>query len=446
MWNIVGVRRHATAFIVAFCFVLFIIVDSQWPNYEVVKSRLPGRCERGEFDCIIGPCIPSFKFNDGHPDCLDGSDEFCFAGHIKCGRQCVDISYAGECLANPNCDGTANAPSFCTSIKTKLCERSDILRCKGYNECVLRKWLLDDNDDCLDASDSDSEYVALMNGIYFDHFVTEPPRVWTLLPFRPGHLSTQTAAPPTPHTPSAAPTRPPTSFESFTTAQTDTSSIPHGSPGQDTESPTTAESTYLSTLSSSTTSPPTTSWTSSTPETSTPSSTTTSTSTSTTITTTTSTQTTSTTSTTTETPSTTSTTTEPYSSEVTSTLTERITTETSPPPTSTLIPKYNHSSVGVPLVIPHNGTSASLTPTSPHHTTVLYPTDKNLSCYENTTLNAISKYPNVRCSCPPGEMKMSNGTCRTVDVATFSAKVSKICDSVSVKAEDEPILVVAKVR
>ncbi|KAK0397119.1 hypothetical protein QR680_001990 [Steinernema hermaphroditum] len=172
MWNVGGVRRYATAFCVAFCFV--VVVESQWPNYEVVKTRLPGKCERGEFDCLFGPCIPSFKFNDGHPDCLDGSDEFCFAGHIKCGRQCVDISYAGECLANSNCDGTPSAPSFCASTKTKLCERSDVMRCKGYNECVLRKWLLDDNDDCLDGSDSDSEYVALMNGIYFEHYARIP--------------------------------------------------------------------------------------------------------------------------------------------------------------------------------------------------------------------------------------------------------------------------------
>ncbi|TMS36707.1 hypothetical protein L596_003805 [Steinernema carpocapsae] len=117
MWNSVRVKQYATAFSVAACFI--VLVDSQWPNYDVIKTRLPGKCARGEFDCIIGPCVPSYKFNDGHSDCLDGSDEFCFAGQIRCGKYCVHISFAGECLANPNCDGSPSAPSFCESTSNR---------------------------------------------------------------------------------------------------------------------------------------------------------------------------------------------------------------------------------------------------------------------------------------------------------------------------------------
>lgn len=39
------------------------------------KSRLPGLCRKGFFDCGFGICIPQSKIHDGVPDCLDLSDE-----------------------------------------------------------------------------------------------------------------------------------------------------------------------------------------------------------------------------------------------------------------------------------------------------------------------------------------------------------------------------------
>lgn len=39
------------------------------------KMRFPGSCQRGEFDCGFGRCIPLERLHDGRADCLDLSDE-----------------------------------------------------------------------------------------------------------------------------------------------------------------------------------------------------------------------------------------------------------------------------------------------------------------------------------------------------------------------------------
>lgn len=56
------------------------------------------------------------KFRDGIIDCLDGSDEFCFPGQIKCGSLCVELTHLGECLSNPTCDNSTTLPSYCKYI------------------------------------------------------------------------------------------------------------------------------------------------------------------------------------------------------------------------------------------------------------------------------------------------------------------------------------------
>ncbi|KAK0397115.1 hypothetical protein QR680_001989 [Steinernema hermaphroditum] len=106
--------------------------------------------------------------------------------------------------------------------------------------------------------------------------------------------------------------------------------------------------------------------------------------------------------------------------------------------------RLNYSSVGVPKITLHKTTITSPQPTLSSQIPEVYPSNKNLSCYENTTLDAISRYPILRCSCPPGEMKTENGTCKSFDVATFSAKITKVCDAGNVKADDEPSLIIAK--
>ncbi|VDM40799.1 unnamed protein product, partial [Toxocara canis] len=109
----------------------------------------------------------------------------CFPGHIKCGSYCVDPRYSSQCFINPSkfhvpfamavslfveslsvkiaptyaaihavgfvVDGVlSNKGEF---SEEKLCNVKGTMPCKGFGECVLTKWLLDDKADCLDGSD-----------------------------------------------------------------------------------------------------------------------------------------------------------------------------------------------------------------------------------------------------------------------------------------------------
>ncbi|GMT07569.1 hypothetical protein PENTCL1PPCAC_29743, partial [Pristionchus entomophagus] len=137
-------------------------IHSQFFNLEAFRVRLPGKCQPGYFDCGRGQCVHLRCFHDGKPDCWDGSDEFCFPGHIKCGSYCVELSYLGQCLANSRCNGAHNEPTFCRQTKEKICREELALPCKGYGECVLWSWARDEKRDCLDGSDLDGNYMELL--------------------------------------------------------------------------------------------------------------------------------------------------------------------------------------------------------------------------------------------------------------------------------------------
>uniref|UniRef100_A0A914EJM3 Uncharacterized protein n=1 Tax=Acrobeloides nanus TaxID=290746 RepID=A0A914EJM3_9BILA len=132
---------------------------------EAARERMPGKCSIDEFNCLIdGTCIPLIKFHDCILDCLDGSDEYCFPGHIKCGDFCVELKDFGECLLKPRC-GILNAPKYCMKLNSKLCLNSDTLPCKGYGECIFVNWVKDGKHDCYDGSDEDPEYVKILQKI-----------------------------------------------------------------------------------------------------------------------------------------------------------------------------------------------------------------------------------------------------------------------------------------
>uniref|UniRef100_A0A7E4VXL7 EGF-like domain-containing protein n=2 Tax=Panagrellus redivivus TaxID=6233 RepID=A0A7E4VXL7_PANRE len=211
--------------VVALCTTTWIFIGlvvfvpgtvAQWLSYEAVSERLSDRCGYGEFDCALGDeCIPLSKFRDGHTDCLDGSDEYCFPGQIKCGLHCVELAHFGECILNPHCDNSTTLPSYCSLIKTKLCQFDDALPCKGYGECVLRKWLNDGHKDCFDGSDEDPGYTKLLtsclypeNSPHSDGFIEVPAPETNQLPLTRNPFYPAASPAPTPFNPYQIPLGP----------------------------------------------------------------------------------------------------------------------------------------------------------------------------------------------------------------------------------------------
>ncbi|VDO33359.1 unnamed protein product, partial [Onchocerca flexuosa] len=85
----------------------------------------------------------------------------CFPGYVKCGSYCVSLQYAAQCFINPKCDNSPTSPQFCDIIKEKLCSVEGTVPCKGYGECVMRKWIENGQTNCIDKSDQDLAYIAV---------------------------------------------------------------------------------------------------------------------------------------------------------------------------------------------------------------------------------------------------------------------------------------------
>uniref|UniRef100_A0A914WHY5 EGF-like domain-containing protein n=1 Tax=Plectus sambesii TaxID=2011161 RepID=A0A914WHY5_9BILA len=136
--------------------VFSVATNTLWKDVLEFRSRTPGRCDNTSpvvyFDCGGADlkCIPLVQFHDGNPDCPDGSDEYCFKGYVKCGPYCVLETDVKDYCTHPT--------------QEKLCPRSDSIPCKGYGECVLIKWLLNGEKDCLDGSDEDPTYASQFLG------------------------------------------------------------------------------------------------------------------------------------------------------------------------------------------------------------------------------------------------------------------------------------------
>ncbi|KAI6188721.1 hypothetical protein M3Y98_00384500 [Aphelenchoides besseyi] len=148
---------------------------AQWPSIEVAQTRFTGICaEKGQFDCgILGEnkCIPLAQVHNGHADCPDQSDEYCFPGQIRCGNFCANLEHLSDCLTNPRCENELDykpsadsqflEASFCPYLKRKLCILPNAVPCKGYGECVLRNWLMNGEKNCFDGSDEDPQYSSV---------------------------------------------------------------------------------------------------------------------------------------------------------------------------------------------------------------------------------------------------------------------------------------------
>ncbi|KAJ8374708.1 hypothetical protein SKAU_G00052880 [Synaphobranchus kaupii] len=109
-------------------------------------------CEKHQFSCISGRCIPRIWLCDGDKDCEDGSDE-AHCWERKCsGFVCKDggcITRSALCDGRTDCrDGSDELEEACGSI---ACKR-DEFACRS-RRCVSLSFRCDGTDDCGDGSD-----------------------------------------------------------------------------------------------------------------------------------------------------------------------------------------------------------------------------------------------------------------------------------------------------
>ncbi|KAG7487905.1 hypothetical protein MATL_G00028470 [Megalops atlanticus] len=121
----------------------------------ILGSGTTRTCEKSQFSCASGRCIPCIWECDGDRDCDDGSDEAHCWERMCSGFVCED----GSCIAQSAlCDGTAD----CSDGSDELEDTCGVTKCKrdefacGNGRCVSLSFRCDGRDDCEDGSDEDT--------------------------------------------------------------------------------------------------------------------------------------------------------------------------------------------------------------------------------------------------------------------------------------------------
>ena len=118
-----------------------------------------GRCERGEFTCADGSCVPSSFVCDGNRDCLDGTDEsqsdcdvHCTSKERGCasGSKCIPSQY--WCDGDLDCEDGSDEESCTVDVE---CTYPDHICDQELNrtKCLEVERLCDNVQDCKDGSD-----------------------------------------------------------------------------------------------------------------------------------------------------------------------------------------------------------------------------------------------------------------------------------------------------